>query len=247
MIRIAALAFALAVLAAPAIVGPAMAQRAPKQVSGDWITLGDVAPVTGAAADILLGPAPPTGQTLSLDPAFLIATAKGAGVILAIPLDQPIMVTRSTGNAPIAPPANVARTANPARQIGQPAQAEAQVLVLVRDITRGDVITTNDVEMQAQPPGRTLRGVDMDAAVGMEARRTMKAGQPVQASDIKAATVIKKGDPVAIVYIAPGVRLSVDGVAQNDAAMGQSVRVLNSYSKRSIDAVATGHGEASVN
>jgi flagella basal body P-ring formation protein FlgA len=69
----------------------------------------------------------------------------------------------------------------------------------------------------------------------------------VQTSDIKAATVIKKGDPVAIVYAAPGVRLSVDGVAQNEAALGQPVRVLNSYSKRSIDAVATGHGEASVN
>lgn len=242
MIRLAALALVLAVLAAPA-----MAQRAPKQVSGDWITLGDVAPVTGTAAGILIGPAPPAGQTLSLDPAFLIATAKGAGVILAIPLDQPIMVTRSASNAKTAPSANAARPANPARQIGQPAQAGGEILVLVRDITRGDVITANDVELQAQPSGRTLRSVDMDAAVGMEARRTLKAGQPVQASDIKAASVIRKGDPVAIVYTAPGVRLSVDGVAQNEAALGQAVRVLNNYSKRSIDAVATGHGEASVN
>ncbi len=247
MIRFAAIAFALAVL-----VTPAMAQRAPKQVSGDWITLGDVAPVTGTAAGILLGPAPPVGQTLSLDPAFLIATAKGAGVILAIPLDQSVMVTRTAGNAPAGAQANAARTANPARGIGQtsqagPAQAEGQVLVLVRDIMRGDVITANDVEMRAQPQGRPLRGVDMDAVIGMETRRTLKAGQAVQVSDIKAATVIRKGDPVAIVYNAPGVSLSVDGVAQNEAALGQPVRVLNNYSKRSIDAVATGHGEASVN
>jgi flagella basal body P-ring formation protein FlgA len=242
MIRIVALSLGLVMLAAPAT-----AQRAPKPVSGDWITLGDVAPVTGTAAGILIGPTPPAGQTLSLDPAFLIATAKGAGVILAIPLDQPVMVTRSAGNATVAPPANVARPANPARQIGQPAQAGAEILVLVRDITRGEVITANDVELQAQPAGRTLRSVDMDTAIGTEARRTLKAGQPVQASDIKAASVIRKGDPVAIVYTAPGVRLSVDGVAQNEAAMGQPVRVLNSYSKRSIDAVAIGHGEASVN
>jgi flagella basal body P-ring formation protein FlgA len=239
MIRIAALALSLAVLASPA-----MAQRAPAEVSGDWITLGDVAPVTGTAAGILIGPAPPAGQTLSLDPAFLIATAKGAGVILAIPLDQPIMVVRSAGNARAA---NPARPANPARQIGQPAQADGQILVLVRDIQRGEVITANDVAMQAQPQGRPLRGMDIDAVVGMEAKRTLKTGQPVQATDIKAASVIRKGDPVAIVYTAPGVRLSVDGVAQNEASLGQPVRVLNSYSKRSIDAVATGHGEASVN
>jgi flagellar basal body P-ring formation protein FlgA len=242
MIRIAVLALCLAALAAPA-----MAQRAPTQVSGDWITLGDVAPVTGTAAGILIGPAPPAGQSLSLDPAFLIATAKGAGVILAIPLDQPIMVTRATGNAVAAPPANTARTANPARQLGSPAQGSGEILMLVRDIARGEVITANDVEMQAQPTGRALRGVGMDAAVGMEAKRTLKAGQPIQATDIKAASVIRKGDPIAIVYTAPGVRLSVDGIAQNEAALGQPVRVLNTYSKRSIDAVATGHGEASVN
>ena len=169
MIRIATLALALAVLAAPA-----MAQRAPKQVSGDWITLGDVTPVTGTAAGILLGPSPPTGQTLSLDPAFLIATAKGAGVILAIPLDQPIMVTRAAGNATAAPPANVARPANPARQIGQPTQTSGEILVLVRDIARGDVITANDVEMQAMPPGRTMRGLGMDAVVGMEAQARLE-------------------------------------------------------------------------
>lgn len=238
MIRIAALAIAFAVL-----VSPALAQRAPKQVSGEWITLGDVAPVTGAAADILVGPAPPAGQTLSLDPAFLIATAKGAGVILAIPLDQPIMVTRTAGNAPAA---NPARTATPARQIGAAAQGDGQVLVLVRDLARGDVISATDVEWQALAPGRTGRSADYDAVIGMEAKRTLKAGQLIQTSDVKAATVIKKGDPVAIVYVAPGVRLSVDGVAQGEAALGQPVRVLNSYSKRSIDAVATGHGEASV-
>lgn len=239
MIRIAALAIVLALLASPAV-----AQRGARQVSGDWITLGDVTPVTGEAAGILIGPAPPAGQTLSLDPAFLIATAKGAGVLLAIPLDQPIMVTRTTGNAPAA---NPARPANAAKQIGSAPPADGQILVLTRDVARGDVLSENDLDWQAPVAGRTTRSVSMDAAIGMEAKRTLKAGQPVLSSDLKAASVIRKGDPVAIVYIAPGVRLSVDGVAQGEAALGQPVRVLNSYSKRSIDAVATGHGEASVN
>ena len=109
MIRIAALAFAFLALAPAA--GAQVKQV--KQVSGDWIKLGDVAPVTGEAAGILIGPAPPAGQTLSLDPAFLISTAKSAGVLLAIPLDAPVMVTR-TGNAT---PANVARAANPALMV----------------------------------------------------------------------------------------------------------------------------------
>lgn len=236
MIRIAALAFAFL-----ALVPAAGAQV--KQVSGDWIRLGDVAPVTGEAAGILIGPAPPVGQTLSLDPAFLISTAKSAGVLLAIPLDAAVMVTR-TGSAT---PANVARAANPARQVAGDA-LDGQVLVLVRDVPRGGVIADGDLGWQAANPARPVRnGVDPDIAVGMEARRLLKAGQPLQATDLKAAAVIRKGDPVTLIYATAGVKLTVDGVAQNEAAKGEAVRVLNSYSRRTIEAVAQAPGEARVN
>lgn len=236
MIRIAALVFAFLALAP-------VAGAQTKQVSGDWIRLGDVAPVTGEAAGLLIGPAPPVGQTLSLDPAFLISTAKSAGVLLAIPLDAPVMVTR-TGNAT---PANAARPANPARQIAGDAR-DGQVLVLARDVPRGGVITDGDLAWQAANPSRPVRnGVDPDAAVGMEARRLLKAGQPLQAADLKAAAVIRKGDPVTLIYATAGVKLTVDGVAQNEAAKGEAVRVLNSYSRRTIEAVANAPGEARVN
>lgn len=238
------LRFALAALALATLAPTALAQKA---VSGDWITLGDVAPVTGEAAGLLLGPAPPAGQTLALDPAFIIATAKGAGVMLAIPLDKPIMVTRATGNATQAPVARTANTANPARQIQPSNTSDARVLILIRDIARGDVIGADDLDW-ADASGTRARGIAVwDAAVGMEAKRGLKAGQHILAGDIKTPAVIRKGDPVKLVYVTEGVRLSVDGVAQNEAALGESVRILNTYSKRTVDAVAAGHGEARIN
>jgi len=243
MIRIVALLMSVLLLAPLAV-----AQRTGvKIIGGDWITLGDVAPVTGEHAGILLGPAPPPGQTLALDPAFLIATAKNAGVILAIPLDQPIMVTRSTGNATPAPVANTARAATPAAQIAG-AATTGQVLVLVRDVARGHVIGSGDVIWEAANPARPIRnGADMQAAVGMEMKRAVKAGQPLLTGDLKQAALIRKGEPVKLVYVSAGVRLSVDGVAQNEAAKGEPVRVLNSYSKRTVEAVADASGEARVN
>lgn len=241
MIRIAALA--LACLALAPLAG---AQAGVKQVSGDWIKLGDVAPVSGDAANLLIGPAPPAGQTLSLDPAFIVSTAKSAGVLLAIPLDAPVLVTR-TGNAKQATPANVARPATPAKQIAGDALG-GEVLVLVRDVPRGGVITDADLGWQAASAVRPVRnGADPETAVGMEARRMLKAGQALAASDLKAASVIRKGDPVTLIYTTPGVKLTVDGVAQNEAAKGEAVRVLNSYSKRTIEAVAHAPGEARVN
>ena len=243
MIRIAAL-FLSVILLAPL----GVAQRAgAKVIGGDWITLGDVAPVTGEHAGILLGPAPPPGQTLALDPAFLVATAKNAGVILAIPLDQPIMVTRATGNAKPAPVANTARPAMPAAQITG-AQTAGQVLVLARDIPRGHVLSESDLSWQDANPARPIRnGADMQLAVGLEVRRALKAGQALLSADLKQPALIRKGEPVKLVYVSAGVRLVVDGVAQNEAAKGEAVRVLNSYSKRTIDAVAEASGEARVN
>jgi len=221
-------------------------------VKGDWISLGDIAPVTGDAAAILIGPAPPAGQKLAIDPVFVTSVAKKSGVILAIPLDQPIWVTRTAGNAPVAKQANVARPANPAPQIGAPLAGgkaggnSGEVIVLIRDVARGQRITEDDVDYSDKAaPGRFVVS-DMALAVGMEAKRGLKAGQPLQVSDVKQPALIKKGEPVKLVYASPGLRLVAEGTAQNDAGKGESVRVLNGYSKRTIEAVAAAPGEARV-
>ncbi|MDP3736672.1 MAG: flagellar basal body P-ring formation chaperone FlgA [Hyphomonadaceae bacterium] len=239
--------FALAALACLALAPLAAAQAAGTTVTGEWIALGDVVPVTGDAASILIGPSPPPGQTLALDPVFIASVAKKSGVILAIPLDKPIWVTRATGNAPPAKVANPARQANAASQIASESEP-AEILVLVRDIARGQRISDGDLEWVDAPANRTARNgaTDMDAAIGMETKRALKAGQPILKTDLKQASLIKKGQPVKLVYAAPGMRLTVEGQAQNDAGKGEGVRILNSYSKRTVEAVATADGEAHV-
>lgn len=240
MIR-AALALAIALALAPAA-------GAQVVVKGEWISLGDVAPVTGDAAAILIGPAPPPGEKLALDPVFLTSVAKRSGVLLALPLDQPIWVTRSVGSAPAAKQANVARPANPAPVIGGQSSTPAEVLVLVRDVARGQRIGDADVEWADAASTRTGRNhaTDIGLVLGMETRRGLKAGQPIQTSDLKTPALIRKGEPVKLVYASPGLRLVVDGLAQSDAGKGESVRVLNTFSKRMIDAVAEADGEARV-
>jgi flagellar basal body P-ring formation protein FlgA len=235
----------LAAITAIAVTPAAHAQIA---VKGEWISLGDVAPVTGDAAAILIGPAPPPGEKLALDPVFLTSVAKRSGVILALPLDQPIWVTRSGGNANPAKQANVARPANTAPVIGGQSAAPAEILILVRDIARGQRIADADVEWADPATARVARNsiTDIDLVIGKEAKRPLKAGQPILPSDIKAAAIVRKGEPVKLIYASPGLRLTVDGQAQSDAAKGESVRVLNTFSKRTIDAVAQADGEAHV-
>jgi flagella basal body P-ring formation protein FlgA len=240
MIRAALASFAALILAPIA--------AAQVTVKGEWISLGDVAPVTGEAADILIGPAPPPGEKLALDPAFLASVAKRSGIILALPLDQPIWVTRAGGTAPAAKQANVARPANPAPSIGAQASTPTEILVLVRDVGRGHRIGEADVDWAEPTSPRAPHNnlTDIDLVLGMEARRPLRAGQPILASDIKTPALIRKGQSVKLVYSSPGLKLTVDGLAQGEAAKGESVRVLNTFSKRTIDAVAEAEGEARV-
>jgi flagella basal body P-ring formation protein FlgA len=242
MIRAAVLAIGLV-----AMIPPAHGQIA---VKGEWISLGDVAPVTGEAASILIGPAPPPGQKLAVDPVFVTSVAKKSGVILAIPLDQPIWVTRTSGNAPAAREATVAKAANPAPQIGSQLAGNSkagEMIVLIRDVGRGQRISADDLGWSDKSSASVRSGVsDMQLAVGMEAKRSLKSGQPLQTADFKQPDLIKKGQPVKLVYASRGLRLTVDGLAQNDAGKGESVRVLNGYTKRAIDAVAMASGEAHV-
>lgn len=56
--------------------------------------------------------------------------------------------------------------------------------------------------------------------------------------------VINRNDLVEVAFESGGIRLTVTGRAQRNAAMGEPVAVLNLQSGRTIDAVATGPGRA---
>jgi flagella basal body P-ring formation protein FlgA len=230
---------------------PASAQVS---VSGEWIKLGDVAPVTGDAAGVLVAQAPRAGESLTLDPEFLIGVAKRSGILLALPINQPIIVTRTVAPAKAAPTPPAARQAPYARQAPSPPTVASQpapdgwVLVFARDVPRGVTLAESDLswaDAQTARAGRTPPE-DIADAIGLETKRALKAGVAVQLSDLKAPSVIHKNEPIKIIYTAPGMRLTVDGVAQADAAAGENIRVLNSLSKRTIEAVATAEGEARV-
>ena len=59
-----------------------------------------------------------------------------------------------------------------------------------------------------------------------------------------AERVITRNDMVEVAYVSGGVRVTVTGRAEGNAAAGQPLVVRNLQSGRSIDAVATGPGQA---
>ena len=211
------------------------------QVDSAWITLGDVAQASGPLAKVRVAPSPEPGETLALDPAFVGKIARENGVYFPADRSEPIRIAR-LGTAP--------QSHKPTFQqvIPKPPSNE-HVLVLAEDLSRGDVITLAHLEWLE--PGTIRKPAthapeNMEAVLGLEARRTMRAGRAIRIADVQAVSVIKKGEPVTLTYAKGGLRLSVTGRALTNAAMGEPVRIMNNYSNRALDAVATGAGRAQV-
>lgn len=59
-----------------------------------------------------------------------------------------------------------------------------------------------------------------------------------------ADAAVRRGDMVTLVYEAPGLSLSMRARALEDGAVGQSVRLLNTSSNRTIEGVVTGPSAA---
>jgi flagella basal body P-ring formation protein FlgA len=68
----------------------------------------------------------------------------------------------------------------------------------------------------------------------------------VLARDVSPPLVVKVGDTVLVTYADEGVTLTLQARAMTNAAVGDSVNVLNTASKKLIEAVASGPDQAVV-
>ncbi|WP_119301938.1 flagellar basal body P-ring formation chaperone FlgA [Dongia deserti] len=132
----------------------------------------------------------------------------------------------------------------------------AQIPVPKRLISAGETIVAEDLEWQAvhltRLSGNSL--TDAEQLIGRMAKRPLKAGQILRQSDVAVSPVIRKNDLIRLVVKTGQMTLSVQGKAMQDAALGQSIRVINVNSNRQlsgtvIDAgtVAIGFNVAAIN
>jgi len=92
---------------------------------------------------------------------------------------------------------------------------EVDVAVLRTDVARGEIIAEADLEYKAIPQMRANASVvrAITDVAGMEARRTLKAGEIIRTNDLKRPTLVAKGSTVTMLFEAPGMRLSAIGRA----------------------------------
>src|SRR5882757_7468550 len=122
-----------------------------------------------------------------------------------------------------------------------------EAAVLARNVERNEVLKSSDVMVERRPKAEV--GGDAatrDRAVGMQARRQLRAGQAVKVADLAKPDLVQRDQNVTLIYEASGLYLTIRGKALDGGTEGDVVNVLNLQSKRTVSGVVIGRGQVAV-
>ena len=160
--------------------------------------------------------------------------------------DTPLSVT-STGERILGPVSIAVSCQSPAPwtiHVRGTVAAEVALPIIVAPISRGDIISEADVQLQQQHITRSLVGYlsDIDDIIGMEARKHLGAGSKLRKSDLVAPQLIDRGQTVALVARGSGLTVNMQGTALANGAAGDRLLVKNSSSGKRIEGLILNDG-----
>ena len=122
-----------------------------------------------------------------------------------------------------------------------------EAAVLVRNVERNEILKSSDVVIERRPKSEASNdAAARDRAVGMQARRQLRAGQAIRTADLAKPDLVQRDQSVTLVYEAPGIYLTVRGKALDNGTEGDAVNVMNLQSKRTLSGTVTGRGQISI-
>lgn len=216
-------------VASPASAGQPVTLKAQTLDSDGIVTLSDLFDGAGAAGKETVAAKP--GVSTVLDAAAVQALARRAG------LDWP----NAEGLRRI-----VVRSGSDVGGGAVASRGNVEVLTYARSLSAGEIVQPTDLVWGKAAVAPSDAPGDAEAVIGLSARRPLRAGAAVSARDVSAPQVIKAGELVVVNYQDGGISVSLQGKAMAAAGLGETVSVQNTTSKKIIQAVASGPGEAVV-
>jgi flagellar basal body P-ring formation protein FlgA len=113
-------------------------------------------------------------------------------------------------------------------------------------IEHGELPKLSDLTVARRPKGDGSVITDPQAAAGLAARHQLRPGQPLHDADLMKPPLVQRNDIVTVFYEVPGISLTLRGQAQDSGALGDTINVVNTQSKRVMQAVVTGAGRVAV-
>lgn len=224
-----AFAAALLALATPALAGVPVTLKAPTVDADGVVTLGDLFDGAGAAGKTPVATRAGASVMLNAYAVRLAAARAGLDWANAEGLRQIVVTGAATATAG-----------------GAAARGNVEVLTWARSISTGEIVQPQDLVWAKLALAPADAPSDAEAVIGLAARRPLRAGAAVAGHDVAAPQVIKTNETVTLVFESEGVSLSLQAKALSGGAVGETINVQNVTSKKTVQAVVTGPGQAAV-
>jgi flagella basal body P-ring formation protein FlgA len=122
-----------------------------------------------------------------------------------------------------------------------------EAAVLARGVERNEVLKSSDVVIERRPKAEVGNDIaPRDRAVGMQARKQLRAGQALRVADLAKPDLVQRDQSVTLIYESTGLYLTIRGKALEGGTEGDVVNVLNLQSKRTVSGVVSGRGQVSI-
>lgn len=191
-----------------------------------------------------LGEAANLSLTFDRDVQDLRLDASNSGAMQAVaarfePRNNRFDVTFEIANDNVATPTRLRFTGTAVETV--------EAAVLARNIERNEVIKSSDVVVERRAKAEVGgEVVARNGAVGMQARRQLRAGQPLKTADLAKPDLVTRDQTVTLIYQAAGLYLTIRGKALEGGTEGDVINILNLQSKRTVSGVVTGRGQVSI-
>ncbi|PCJ97536.1 MAG: flagella basal body P-ring formation protein FlgA [Zetaproteobacteria bacterium] len=122
------------------------------------------------------------------------------------------------------------------------------VPVLADNLQSGRIITGQDIRHIKIKERDFTRDTIVDAStlIGMTARRVIIAGRPIRASDMIAPMLIERGEIVTLFLNIGSMALTTQAKALQSGSKGDIIRVVNTASNKTLQAIITGSNQVSI-
>ncbi|MSP50138.1 MAG: flagellar basal body P-ring formation protein FlgA [Alphaproteobacteria bacterium] len=128
------------------------------------------------------------------------------------------------------------------------AHSMIDVPVLNRRMMPNEIIRASDLTWVKMRSGPMLanNATLLEDVLGRTPKRPLQAGQPIRQADVGAFTLVQRNESVTMIVRTKSMTLTVQGKALDNGVEGQSIRVQNPKSNRTVEGRVTGPGEVTV-
>jgi len=123
-----------------------------------------------------------------------------------------------------------------------------QIMVAKKNIPAGRVIQSDDLSVSYFDRDSLYNGYfkDVESAAGLMAARIITTGSPITVNNTERQLLVHHGEDVSLEVEAHGINVTMKGVAKSDGKLNQTVQVMNTQSKKVVDAIVVGMGKVRI-